>query len=177
MNSTLDLRYPIGKFIPPEVVTSDQLQTWIDNIRSLPTRMQQAVAPLNATQLDTPYRPEGWTLRQVVHHVADSHINSYVRFHWTLTEESPTIKAYDEKGWAMLPDTDAPIELSLSIISAIHQRWVYLLERLEEKDWQRYFVHPATGYHWQLDLCTGMYAWHGNHHLAHITTTINRQGW
>ncbi|MEM6288729.1 MAG: YfiT family bacillithiol transferase [Bacteroidota bacterium] len=169
-----DLRYPIGLFEAPDPITPDHLGAWIDAIEALPDQMRAAVAGLSDADLDTPYRPGGWTLRQVVHHVPDSHLNSYVRFKWALTEAEPTIKAYDEVGWAELPDVaGTPVEVSLDLLGALHTRWVVLLRSLTEADWQRRFVHPASG-PMPLAEAAGRYAWHGRHHLAHVTTTVGR---
>ena len=172
-----DLRYPIGKFDHGETVTPDDLASWIHEIEVLPQRMQDAVTRLTNEQLDVRYRPEGWTLRQVVHHVPDSHLNSYVRFKWALTEDEPLIKAYEEGRWAELPDTRAvPVETSLALLTHLHVRWVGLLRALSPEQLGRRFVHPESG-PTRLDRAVGLYAWHGRHHLAHITRTIEREGW
>jgi hypothetical protein len=147
------LKYPIGKFSVPASYTSQDMQGWINDIKELPGKVRQAIIDLNETQLDTPYRPGGWTLRQVVHHLADSHMNSLIRFKWALTEDSPTIKAYDQAGWAM-------------------QHLVALFESFNEEQWDRYFVHPETGANVTLKRNLALYAWHSKHHLAHITNTI-----
>lgn len=172
-----DPRYPIGRFVPPEEVTEVHIQEWINQIAEMPARLRQAVAGLSAAQLDTPYREGGWTVRQVVHHVPDSHLNSYVRFKLALTEEAPTIKPYDEQAWARLGDSrDTPVEVSLRLLEALHQRWVVLLRGLKEEDWQRSFVHPESG-PTTLARTLGLYAWHGSHHVAHITELRKRMGW
>lgn len=172
-----DLRYPIGQFSHRGPVPNDLLGRWIDQIEELPQQMQRAVAGLTDEQLDTRYRPDGWTLRQVVHHVPDSHLNAYIRFKWALTEDKPTIKVYDEKAWAELPDVPlVPIETSLGFLSLLHAKWVTLLRALGAGDWARRFVHPEWGTQ-DLAWTTGAYAWHGRHHLAHITTTVEREGW
>ncbi len=172
-----DLRYPIGHFEPPKEITGEQVATWIDEIESLPGRLRDAVAPLTAEQLDTRYRSGGWTVRQVVHHLADSHLNSVIRFKWALTEERPRIKTYREELWAELPDTrDAPVEVSLDLLDALHARWCVLLRSLGDEELEREFVHPDSG---PVKLATniGIYAWHGRHHLAHIERLKIREGW
>ncbi len=172
------LRYPIGKFSAPSEVTPAQREEYIAEIKKLPQDLRRSVASLNEEQLDTPYREGGWTLRQVVHHVPDSHINSYVRYKWTLTEDNPTIKAYYEDRWAELPDTQyAPIALSLDLLEAIHQRWVILLRHMQEADWAKSFVHPDGQRAIRLDTALATYVWHGKHHLAHIESLKQSKGW
>lgn len=164
----MDLRYPVGKFDWPEVVTAERLAQAIDEIAALPALMRAACAGLSEAQLDTPYRPDGWTVRQVVHHTADSHINSYVRFRLALTEDEPTIKPYKEALWAELADgRTAPVDLSLSLLDAMHARWVMLLRSMSDADFARTFRHPERGLV-RLDVTAALYAWHGRHHLAHI---------
>ncbi|MEO6524147.1 MAG: YfiT family bacillithiol transferase [Mucilaginibacter sp.] len=162
------LKYPIGKFTPPTSYTEQQMLAWIDDIRSLPGKVRNAVMPLTEAQLDTPYRPGGWTIRQVVHHIADSHINAFIRLKWTLTEDNPTIKPYEEADWALLPDYKLPVEPSLRMLEGLHLRFVAILESLNDDQWDRTFVHPASGETIPLRKLLGLYAWHGNHHLAHI---------
>ena len=171
-----ELRYPIGKFKPALTTTSESRSEHIAVLRELPDRLSQAVDALDEGQLDTPYREGGWTVRQVVHHVADSHLNSYVRFKLALTEEEPTIKPYDEGAWAMLPDSRSPVDVSLTLTWALHERWVALLESMHEKDFQKKFVHPERGVQ---DLATALalYDWHSRHHTAHITSLRERMGW
>lgn len=172
------LRYPIGKFSAPSDITPAQREEYIAGIEKLPQDLRQAVASLSEEQLDTPYREGGWTLRQVVHHIPDSHINSYVRYKWTLTEDNPTIKAYYEDRWAELPDTQyAPVALSLDLLKAVHQRWVVLLRHMQEDDWAKSFVHPGGQRTIRLDTALAMYVWHGKHHLAHIESLKQRKGW
>lgn len=172
-----DLQYPIGQFEAPGAIDTRVLDGWIDDIEHFPGRLRAAVNGLSAEQLDTPYRPGGWTVRQVVHHVADSHMNSFVRFKWALTEERPTIKAYFEDRWAELPDyTGVPIEVSLDFLDALHHRWTALLRALSPEDLKREFVHPSSG-PMSLALCIGAYSWHGRHHLAHITRLAEREKW
>ncbi len=171
-----DLRYPIGRFVPGGPVTQDQVAVWIDDIEALPADLRRTVSPLSDRQLDTPYRPGGWTVRQVVHHLPDSHMNSYIRFKWALTENRPVIKAYDEKGWAELPDSGGPIGHSLDLLEALHGRWAGLLRNLRWAELQREFVHPDSGPS-ELAVTVGAYAWHGRHHLAHIERLADREGW
>jgi len=166
------LRYPTGKFKPPVSYTNEDLRTWITTIKEFPGKLRHATMGLNEKQLDTPYRTGGWTLRQVVHHVADSHMNSLLRFKWALTEENPTIKPYEEADWALLSDYRMPVEPSLRIIEGLHQRWVSMLETFTEDEWNRTFVHPANGATMQLKKALALYAWHSKHHLAHVTETV-----
>lgn len=168
------LRYPIGKFIPPELYTTEDLNRWINDIKELPEKLRQAIMNLNETQLNTHYRPGGWTLKQVVHHLADSHMNSIIRFKWALTEDKPTIKAYQQTDWAMLADYNLPIEPSLKMLEGIHQRLVALFESFTEEQWNKYFIHPETGANITLKRNLALYSWHSRHHLAHITETIKR---
>lgn len=171
-----DPRYPIGRFDYPGQASSQERAAWIDEVAALPASMRQAVERLDDGQLDTPYRPGGWTLRQVVHHVPDSHVNSYVRFKLALTENEPIIKPYDEASWAELPDAWEPIAGSLALLEAIHARWTALLRSMSEADWHRRFIHPDSG-PTDLTRALGSYAWHGRHHLAHITMAVTRHGW
>jgi len=168
------MRYPIGKFEVPLSYTNQDLLTWIESIRSLPAKVRNALTGLTEAQLDAPYRTGGWTLRQVAHHLPDSHMNALLRFKWALTEENPTIKPYDEQGFALLADYKLPVEPSLKMLEAIHVRLVALLESLNEDDLSRTYIHPATGKTAPLKQIVAMYAWHGNHHLAHITETTKR---
>jgi DinB superfamily len=172
-----DLRYPVGRFTPPAVVSREQVETWIGEIARLPAALRAAVAPLSPAELDTPYRPGGWRVRQVVHHLADSHMNSYIRFKWALTEDRPLIKAYFEDRWAELPDyASVPIETSLELLEALHRRWVGVLRGLGPVELSREFLHPESG-PVRLDVNVGIYAWHGRHHLAHVTRLAEREGW
>ena len=173
-----DLRYPIGKFDFAGALTAAGRDACITRISAAPARLRAAVTGLSDTQLDTPYRPDGWTVRQVVHHLPDSHLNAYTRFHLALTEPTPTIRPYEEALWAELPDgRSAPVEVSLDLLDALHVRWVFLLRRLKTEDWSRAFIHPAHGREMSLDETLGMYAWHGEHHVAHITSLRARMGW
>lgn len=173
-----DLRYPVGRFTPELDITAERRKEMIDEIESLPAKLRAAVSNLSGPQLDTPYRPEGWTVRQVVHHLADSHMNAYVRFKLALTEETPTIKPYDEAAWAELADArETPPEVSLTLLEALHHRWVDLLRSMDEASFARSFRHPEQGRTPQLEQVLGLYAWHGRHHLAHITRLAERLGW
>jgi uncharacterized damage-inducible protein DinB len=171
-----DLRFPIGKFSPPTASTPAERAAQIDTLRQLPGRLRKAVAGLNDSQLDTSYRDGGWTVRQVVHHFADSHANSYVRFKLALTEDWPTIKPYDEAAWARLPDSRMPIDPSLEFVAGVHARLVALLESMSDEDFQRGFNHPERG---RMTLSTNLalYDWHSRHHTAHITDLRARMGW
>jgi hypothetical protein len=172
-----DPRYPIGRNQRRDPLTPDERRTLIDDIAATPQRMREAVRGLTPQQLDTPYREGGWTLRQVVHHVPDSHLNSYTRFKLALTEETPTIRPYDEGRWAELADSrETPIETSLTMLESLHDRWVRLLRSMSDDDFRRRLVHPELG-EMSLDVVLGIYAWHGKHHVAHITTTCERNGW
>ena len=173
-----DLQYPIGRFKSPDVVTDVQLKSYINDIRYLPNLIEIAVQDLDTWQLDTPYRPGGWTVAQVVHHLADSHMNAVIRFKLALTEDAPVIKPYDEAAWANLPDVQhTPVNVSLTILFALHTRWVHLMEHLTPADWQRTFVHPEHGKTFGLKTIAGMYAWHGRHHLAHVVNLKERENW
>jgi hypothetical protein len=174
MTTTPDeqLKYPIGKFIVPVTYTNEDIRGWINDIKELPGKLRQTIITLNETQLDTPYRPGGWTLRQVVHHIADSHLNAMIRFKWALTEDQPTIKAYKQSDWALLPDYRLPVEPSLKLLEGLHQRLVALFESFTEDDWDRSFIHPETGATITLKRNLALYAWHSKHHLAHITETM-----
>ncbi len=174
----LDKRYPIGVFSSPSIITEEILQNWIQTLEHFPTRLENLVKDLSEVQLDTPYREDGWTLRQVVHHCADSHHHSYIRFKWALTEENPVIKAYNEADWAELFDTKtAPIEISLLHLKAVHAKLVYLLKGLSDKDLQKSFVHPETNETVVLSKNIGIYAWHCNHHYAHINNLLIHNDW
>ena len=162
-----DLRYPIGQFSFPNATTAAERQSWIREIAIAPRQLRAAVANLSQEQLDTPYRPGGWTVRQVVHHVPDSHMNAFIRLKLALTEDQPVIKPYDEARWAVLADAALPIDPSLDLLDAVHIRWVALLESMTDLDFERTFVHPASGA-WRLDQYLAQYAWHGRHHTAHI---------
>ncbi|MEA2239058.1 MAG: hypothetical protein QOC81_3782 [Thermoanaerobaculia bacterium] len=179
MNDTqIDPRYPVGKFDRSKAPhTADERRAFIDQIAAAPARMREAVAGLSDAQLDTPYRDGGWTARQVVHHVPDSHMNAYTRVKLALTENEPTIRPYDEAAWAKLNDVrDTPIAVSLTLLEALHDRWVRILRALTEADFSKTLLHPEHGV-MTLDSLIAMYAWHGRHHVAHITSLRQRSGW
>src|SRR6202171_6389380 len=172
----MDARYPIGKFAMPQEITPQSRQTAIEEITALPGKLRAAVSGLHDAQLDTPYREGGWTVRQVIHHVADSHMNAYVRTRLALTEQEPTIKPYDEKLWAELEDArSAPLESSHALLDALHERWVRLLRATRPADFSRTFRHPEHGLR-TVDWMLGVYDWHGRHHVAHIKALRERHG-
>jgi len=169
-----NLKFPIGKFLEPEIITTEQLKNWIEVIKHFPERLKSAISGLNEEQLQKQYRPNGWTIKQVVHHCADSHMNSLIRFKLTLTEDMPTIKPYLENLWAELPDAkDYPIESSLKIIEGLHEKWTTLLTSLSEQQLERTFIHPESNERISLKKNIGIYAWHCQHHLAHILIARN----
>ncbi|MEJ9151265.1 YfiT family bacillithiol transferase [Bacillus smithii] len=171
------LKYPIGRFIMPDPIDKDMRQHFIHVLQQLPDLLQNAVKDLSMGQLTTPYREGGWTLLQVVHHLADSHMNGYIRFKLALTEDQPTIKPFNEKKWAELPDSlQMNPAISISLLEAVHSRWVYLLRSLDEKDFSRGFTHPENG-KMDLNQVLALYAWHSKHHLAHITSLLDRMDW
>jgi hypothetical protein len=173
-----DLRYPIGPFTYAGAMADAQRAECVARIAAAPGKLRAAVAGLDDTQLDTPYRPGGWTVRQVVHHVPDSHINAYTRFRLALTEDIPTIKPYEEARWAELPDARSlPVAVSLGLLEALHARWVPLLRGLTATDAARQLRHPEHGRLMSLDELVGLYSWHGDHHVAHITALRGRMGW
>lgn len=172
-----DLRYPTGPLVYRESRSPEERRDAIAVIAATPERLRAAVAGLSDTQLDTPYRPGGWTVRQVVHHLADSHMNGYTRLKIALTEDDPTIRPFVETRWAELPDgRTAPIEMSLVLLERLHERWVQVLEAVPSEDWKRTYVHPETGPH-TLDGLLSVYVWHGPHHVGHITSLRRREGW
>lgn len=172
-----DLRYPIGKFHFDGSMSEEQKNKFIDDIAQAPANLRNAVEGLSQGQLDTPYRDGGWTVRQVLHHVPDSHLNAYVRYKLALTEDEPTIKPYAEDSWAQLADTRAtPVEVSLTLLDSLHDRWVRLLRSLQPSDWKRTFRHPELGLV-SLEKNLALYAWHGRHHVAHVTSLRDRSGW
>jgi uncharacterized damage-inducible protein DinB len=175
---TNDPRFPVGPFQSRNELTPDERRAMIDEIAAAPARIREAVRGLTEEQLDTPYREGGWSVRQVVHHVPDSHLNAYVRTKLALTESGPTIKPYDEASWAELEDSrSTPPEVSLSLLEALHIRWVGLLRSLKEEDFARTFRHPDHGGTQTVDWLIALYSWHGRHHAAHITTLREREGW
>jgi len=173
-----ELKYPIGKFQKPDAYTSQILSTYISVINHFPQKLKQEVDHLTDEQLDTPYRPDGWTVRQVVNHCSDSHANAFIRLKLALTEETPTITAYAEALWAELPDSkNMPIQPALMLLQGLHSRWAIVLKNLTDKEWNRGFIHPEKNREIKLNESAGMYAWHCNHHLAHITGLKKRKGW
>ncbi|HJY88297.1 MAG TPA: bacillithiol transferase BstA [Candidatus Acidoferrales bacterium] len=173
----MDLRYPIGQFKYEGELSDEQRSRAIREIAEVPVKLRAAVQGLNEEQLNTPYRPEGWTVRQVVHHLPDSHLQAYTRFKLGLTEEEPTVKPYDEVRWANLADTrDTPVDVSLGLLDFLHRRWVILLGSLRPQDFARRFLHPELGA-MTLNKNLALYAWHGRHHIAHITSLRERMGW
>ena len=174
---TNDLRYPIGEFDRDYEVSAAARAARIQIIKDLPSAVENAVAGLNEAQLDTEYRPEGWTVRQTVHHIADSHSNSLTRFKLALTEDTPpTIRPYYEERWAELADSKLPVDVSLKMLESIHTRWAALLDSMRDDDFKREFIHPETG-NWPLEGALALYAWHSLHHTAHITRLREREGW
>jgi uncharacterized damage-inducible protein DinB len=172
-----DLRYPIGKFQPKPQLTDDERQALIHQLAEAPVKLQQSVSGLMEEQLDTPYRPEGWTVRQVIHHLPDSHLNAYVRMKLAMTEQQPTIKPYEQELWAELSDAKtAPIEMSLTLFESLHKRWVLFLQSLKSSDFARTINHPESGV-MNLEKILQLYAWHGRHHTAQITSLRERMGW
>lgn len=171
------LQYPIGRFFAPTIVTASDRAKWLQAITDAPGQLRAAAAGLSGQQLDTRYRPSGWTVRQVIHHVADSHLIIYTRTKLALTEDHPTIRPYNENLWAGLPDANsAPVGMSLDLLDALHRRWTALLGSLSPRDWQRGYFHPESG-DMTLERVLAMYAWHGRHHTAHITSLREREGW
>ena len=174
----MDPRYPIGKLEIPANVTTALRQNAIETIAATPAKFRAAVKGLNETQLDTPYRDGGWTVRQVVHHVPDSHMNAYIRFKLALTEDEPTIKPYKEDRWAKLADVeDTPLDVSLALLGSLHDRWVRILRLMKPAEWKRTFRHPEMNEVLPLEKSLALYAWHGKHHVAHVTELRKKKGW
>ncbi len=173
----MDPRYPIGKFEPQPF--SGQLKNdWILDIKFLPGLVEQSLLNLDEAQLETPYREGGWTIKQLVHHIADSHINAYCRFKITLTEDNPTIRTYDEKLWAEMSDTkNLPVNISTTLLFALHARWYEILKEVSDSDWNRTLFHPGQQREMRLWDLLGIYAWHGKHHVAHITRLRENRNW
>ena len=173
----MDPRYPIGKF-DPKPFSEDQKKDWLNDIKFFPQTLENSILNLDEAQLNTPYREGGWRVKQLVHHVADSHINAYCRFKLGLTEENPSIRTYEEQIWAELNDIDTvPINVSLTLLHALHVRWYATLKDLTDEDWMRTIFHPAQNKTLTLWHLLGTYAWHGRHHVAHITTLRDKMGW
>ena len=174
---TEDLRHPIGRFSFQPPSTAEQRRTWIAEVAEAPAQLRAAIAGLNEEQLNTPYREGGWTVRQVIHHVPESHMNAYIRFKLALTENEPTVKPYDESAWAETADVrDTPIEVSLALLENLHKRWVVLLRSMSDADFEKQFRHPELGVV-PLEKNLALYAWHGKHHVAHITALRERNAW
>jgi uncharacterized damage-inducible protein DinB len=174
---TTDPRYPIGKY-QPQPYSEQQKKEWLADIQFLPEEVERAILNLDAAQLHTPYREGGWTVQQLVHHIADSHMNAYIRFRLGLTEDNPTIKPYDENEWVRLADIDTvPINVSLTLLHALHQRMLATIKDLTPEQWERKITHPEHGREMTLWFLLGLYAWHGRHHTAHITTLRANKGW
>jgi hypothetical protein len=172
-----NLSYPIGKYNPPITFDESQIKEWIEDVATLPIKLRQTVNNLTPPQLETPYRPGGWTVRQLVHHVADSHMNAYIRFKLALTEDNPTIKPYDQDAWSQLPDSIMDIEISLKILENIHARWVAILRWMKPQDFEKTYFHPEQGVKMPLYHVLGLYSWHSRHHTAHIEKLIERMYW
>ncbi len=176
-HSSTDPRYPIGKFNFEGTLSDDQRKQLIDDIEQAPAALRSAIKNLDAKQIETPYRDGGWTVRQVVHHVPESHMNAYIRFKLALTEDEPTVKPYMEDRWAATGDVEStPLDISLALVDSLHDRWVRLLRTMKPEDWKRSFRHPEMGLV-SLDRSLALYAWHGKHHVAHITELRKRTGW
>ena len=172
-----DPRYPIGKFSFEEPLTAAQKKQYLNDIEQTPARLRTAVRGLSDEQLNTPYRDGGWTVRQLAHHVPDSHMNAYIRFKLALTEDEPTIRPYMEDRWAELPESkQAPIDVSLALLDSLHQRWTLVLRNIPDADWKRTFRHPEMGL-LSLEKTLALYAWHGRHHVAHVTSLREKMGW
>jgi hypothetical protein len=167
------LQYPVGKFSPKELYSTEEIQSCIHSIEVVPLKIEEVFKKLSLAQLDTPYRPGGWTARQVLHHLPDSHMNAYIRFKWTLTEDTPTIKAYNEKAWAETYEIKEDPALSVTLLKALHPKWVTLLYSLQPEDLSKSFIHPESGKHFRLDRLIAMYAWHGEHHLGHLRLILD----
>lgn len=171
------LKYPIGKFQAPENITESLIQEAVATIKAFPAHLFTAVSPLSLAQLDTPYRPGGWTVRQLVHHCADSHMNAFVRFKLALTEQNPTIKPYEEAEWAKLADSQLPIEPSLAILKATHLKWGVVLDAMGKEDFDKTYFHPEKQRSQDMGEITLMYAWHSTHHLSHVQSLVLREKW
>lgn len=178
MENSVRLQYPIGKFKAPETISNEKLNEWITILEMFPSQLRDMVSEMTEAQLDTAYRPGGWTVRQVVHHVADSHHHSYIRFKWALTEDNPTIKPYLQDKWAEQPDlVGMPVEWSLRHVEVVHYKLVRMLRAVKDEDLDRTFVHPEGRAVSSLRENTGRYAWHSMHHYMHISNLVKREGW
>lgn len=175
MNNDDALRYPIGKFAAQDTYTPEEIKVNIGRIESLPSMIEELAKSLSAKQLETPYREEGWTARQVIHHISDSHMNAYIRTKWTLTEDTPLIKAYNEKDWALTPETKFDPLISISLLKALHAKWTALLRTLSPTDLQKAFIHPETKKEVKLERQIALYAWHGEHHLGHLKIIASKK--
>ena len=174
---TTDQRYPIGKY-EPKPFSQEQKEKWLLDIKFLPEELERSLLNLDTAQLQTAYRDGGWTVQQLVHHVADSHMNAYIRFKLGVTETNPLIKPYQEKEWVLLADVEkVPVNVSITLLHALHQRWYIAIRDLNDSDWDRTVVHPEHGRQMSLWFLLGLYAWHGKHHTAHITSLWEREGW
>ena len=173
MSNDEHLRYPTGRFSPKEKYSQEELNELINRIEAVPSKIESEVSSLTNEQLDSPYRPGGWTVRQVLHHLPDSHLNAYIRLKWTLTEDTPLIKAYDEKAWAETLETKLDPSISIQLLKALHNKWVAALRKLTEEDFSKSFIHPETQKHVTIGRQVATYAWHGEHHLGHILIVKN----
>lgn len=172
------LAYPVGRYEAPEKYPPELQHEWIAAIEALPKWLDLCIENLDAAQLDTPYRPGGWTINQVIHHLADSHMNAYIRLKLALTEESPVVKPYDEKLWAELPDVETvPVNVSITLLHALHQRWVQVLRNMQPEDWERTYFHPEHEHYVAIWQMTDLYAWHGRHHMEQIRSLRQRMNW
>ncbi|HXS37758.1 MAG TPA: putative metal-dependent hydrolase [Flavipsychrobacter sp.] len=173
-----DLQYPIGRFERPEKYTPENAKEWIASIEALPSWLDVCIENLDEAQIHTPYRPGGWTVQQVIHHIADSHMNAYIRFKLALTEDNPIVKPYDENLWAVLPDVEVvPVNVSVTLLHAMHRRWVALLKSMQPADWGKTYYHPESKQNVPLWHVGAMYAWHGRHHMEHVKQLRERMGW
>jgi hypothetical protein len=171
------LKYPVGKYAE-QPFSDNQLKAWMADIQFLPQHIEHAIINLDEEQLETPYRPGGWTVKQLVHHVADSHMNAYIRFKLGLTEDNPTIKPYDQDAWSTMADTkNLPINISITLLHALHKRWYEILKNISAEEWNRIVIHPEYKKEMTLWYLLGMYAWHSRHHVAHITSLRERMKW
>ena len=176
-DAQIELRFPIGKY-EPQPFSEEIKQAWLNDIKNFPSLLENAILNLDEAQMNTPYREGGWTVKQVVHHVADSHINAYCRLKLAMTEDNPTIRPYEEKGWAKTSDVkNLPVNVSLTLLFALHMRFYEILRNMSEEDWNRTYIHPEANKEFTLWYLLGMYAWHGKHHTKHITNLRERNNW